>query len=661
MFVVNHGGANTDLWGDEARCVAELKRIATFKIDGAFRLSLGGTSTPQLAYDVSADDMRTALIALDEITDVVVSTHSIDFDETGSGARRWDVTFTSLKEAGNVNELVADFSSITQGTVANVTVKEQRTGLSDYVHKIVIDKSSGNSSPASFKIGFNHKFGGVDAFLWTEMMSVGVVGDVMGDNIGRVHRFDPSQMEEDYGSGGVLVEKEVVDADTDVYYVLMTDNNDNANVAELFSVEYDNANVGSSTHHASSTVVELGGVFQLGYGKDCFETYKGRQSEDRFDVTCVDGKTVDLNFDATAQEVEDALEALPAIVDCEVTRTHDLNDLQENKVLVESGIVGKNYNYFVQFRKVFLDMSNEKSEELYEKVLGADTLEDADAEDEIFAFASGDLPNLVVFGGELTGTPTTDHALLERHQIKCVEVVKGMSLNVGGVVPVEVTMNGQDFTAGGGVTSYLFLPINTVTGISPNHGPIAGNTEVIVYGENFKESSGLSCKFGENNSLDPSGGAKYIVPAVKYISSREIICLSPPSYWRDMIVEGGGGGGGLEVYVEVSNNGGGTLFSDFSSSLNEGKTNVFTYDKEIEIEDVVPRSGPTTGNFTVTVHGGPFPLEDSGDEVRCRFGEVTVRGVILDEGRIQCFGPAQQVGEYSVEVSVNDQDYTDSR
>ena len=67
---------------------------------------------------------------------------------------------------------------------------------------------------------------------------------------------------------------------------------------------------------------------------------------------------------------------------------------------------------------------------------------------------------------------------------------------------------------------------------------------------------------------------------------------------------------------------------------------MFTFDKEITVEDVIPRGGPSSGNFTVTVYGGPFPVNSVSnpttmpDEVRCRFGEITVRGVILDEEHV---------------------------
>jgi len=85
---------------------------------------------------------------------------------------------------------------------------------------------------------------------------------------------------------------------------------------------------------------------------------------------------------------------------------------------------------------------------------------------------------------------------------------------------------------------------------------------------------------------------------------------------------------------------------------------IFSYDTNIRIRDIFPLLGPTSGNFSVRVNGGPF---NNTLELRCKFGNIAVQALYIDAGSIRCFAPPHPAGVYPLEVSINDQDYTFQR
>ena len=97
-----------------------------------------------------------------------------------------------------------------------------------------------------------------------------------------------------------------------------------------------------------------------------------------------------------------------------------------------------------------------------------------------------------------------------------------------GRVPVEVTLNGHDFTAD--ATMYEFKPATHVLSISPQSGPVTGGTTVKIRASNVVFSGHLKCRFGSHD-----------VPA-SFVSATELACVSPAH------VEG-------DVKLQVSKNG----------------------------------------------------------------------------------------------------------
>jgi hypothetical protein len=208
------------------------------------------------------------------------------------------------------------------------------------------------------------------------------------------------------------------------------------------------------------------------------------------------------------------------------------------------------------------------------------------------------------------------------------ETLKGHANSVG-YYPVEVSSNGQDFSTSG--VLYRYHGEVGVTGLSPDHGTLYGMTEVSVIGHGFENSSLLYCRFGT--------GHESVVPAIDYISSTEITCISPPS-----LLTG-------SVAVQVSNNG----FSDLASFSES--TTLFVYDEAIEPFDVIPPLGPVSGNTSTRIVGNGFL---NTNELQCRFGNLVVAAVWISREEIRCQTPTgtDVPGYYPIEVSNNGQDFT---
>jgi hypothetical protein len=235
----------------------------------------------------------------------------------------------------------------------------------------------------------------------------------------------------------------------------------------------------------------------------------------------------------------------------------------------------------------------------------------------------GDLPNLEVYetnGTSIRGLGAT---------VVVTEVQKGLSYDTGGIVAVEVTQNGMDFTDSG--VTYEYLPIAEVDSLEPNHGPVYGGTEIIVRGSSFRNSSLLSCRFGDH-SRDAT------VPVARYFNSSAILCVAPPSVYAG------------EVYVEVSNNGPG------ANAIFTSTRSIYTYETRVVITGIDPPLGPTSGNFSVRVTGGPFI---DTPELRCKFGDITVLAKYVATDELVCYAPPHRGGRFTLEITNNDQDYSD--
>ena len=196
-----------------------------------------------------------------------------------------------------------------------------------------------------------------------------------------------------------------------------------------------------------------------------------------------------------------------------------------------------------------------------------------------------------------------------------------------GIVAVEISTNSREYTESGMVFEYL--PEVRVTRVVPSHGPLDGGTMVHVYGENFRNTSVLYCRFGEDMNAE--------VPAALYVNETLIVCMSPPALYEH------------SARVEVSLNGPGR-----QSNFSVGGA-WFTWDARVEVHSFYPNRAPSAGNHSVRITGRNFK---NTYELKCKFGKIIVDAIWLNDGELVCYTPALSPGTYVLEITANDQQYS---
>ena len=167
--------------------------------------------------------------------------------------------------------------------------------------------------------------------------------------------------------------------------------------------------------------------------------------------------------------------------------------------------------------------------------------------------------------------------------------------------------------------------------LSPSHGPLRGNTEVDIFGANFRNSSRTYCKFGHD--------ARSVVPMSMFVSSTHIRCISPGQ------IQPG------DVEIMISNDG----YSSHSKWSSGGAH--FTYNKDVPRFDVFPSQAPSLGGSRVRITGNNFVNSTWGPV--CRFGSVVVLAQYITSTELLCITPTPHVvGYYPIEISNNNQDFT---
>jgi hypothetical protein len=208
-------------------------------------------------------------------------------------------------------------------------------------------------------------------------------------------------------------------------------------------------------------------------------------------------------------------------------------------------------------------------------------------------FGSASATNVVVVSGtQITATTPTGSA---------------------GAVMVTVSNPGGQSGALAGAFTYIAPP--TVTGVTPNGGPIAGGTAVTIGGTNF--ASGATVKFGSAQAT-----------SVNVVSSTSITAPTPPA-------------AAGAVAVSVTNTNG------LSGSLANG----FTYLGPPTVTGVSPNTGSSFGGTAVTISGTNFA---SGAIVT--FGSSSATAVtVVNSSTITATTPAGNAGVVTVTVTVSGQ------
>ena len=98
-------------------------------------------------------------------------------------------------------------------------------------------------------------------------------------------------------------------------------------------------------------------------------------------------------------------------------------------------------------------------------------------------------------------------------------VDRAHSIVNAGVVAVDISLNGFDFSSSD--IMFEYQPLIVLDAIYPKHGPVKGGTLVYIRGSNFRNSSDLVCRFGQEQNI--------MGQSARYINASCIACWTPPS------------------------------------------------------------------------------------------------------------------------------------
>jgi hypothetical protein len=234
-------------------------------------------------------------------------------------------------------------------------------------------------------------------------------------------------------------------------------------------------------------------------------------------------------------------------------------------------------------------------------------------------FWDRDLP-LCRFGGVISATVPTI--------VSSSELVCRTPAHVAGNATVELAMNGHSFT--NWRVAWTYYEQAAVTHLAPTTGPMRGMSLVSVFGQRFRDTRELYCKFG----------AHVQVPAT-YRSSTMVLCLSNPWGFATS------GTTPYTVPLEVSNNN-----QDFTTTAVSYEYTPDAHVTWIVLPKAPETSGLRTAMYIVTIVGQNFvdtPL------LVCKFDALVVRGTQLNHTNVVCEHPAHEPQTIVVEVSNNNQ------
>ena len=211
---------------------------------------------------------------------------------------------------------------------------------------------------------------------------------------------------------------------------------------------------------------------------------------------------------------------------------------------------------------------------------------------------------------------------LSKTQISC-DINEMNSGIYEGSVPVEVALNGEDFTED--QYSAEFLPVPIITRLRPQQGPRAGGTTVSVRGSRIDAQVVEFCSFNGSISVAHS------------VSSEEVKCVAPLSDSYESKV------------VDVQ------LLDIHHYPI--GNSLSYTYTDPLSVSAMHPKIVTDTGGSVVTIIGTNF---DPASNLTCRFGRaLVVRARWVASTLIQCRSPAMSPGYVKVSVSDNGYDFAE--
>lgn len=205
------------------------------------------------------------------------------------------------------------------------------------------------------------------------------------------------------------------------------------------------------------------------------------------------------------------------------------------------------------------------------------------------------------------------HAITLARWLSPTEIACKSPPGAAGAVPVEISLNGQEYT--GDHIQFSYVDVFGEFRINPTFGPTRGGTEVTITGDNFQLLPNLACHFADNRA-----------PAT-FIDRYTVKCVSP------------------------FHHPGATLLNVSINDQESRPIGTFTFHPEISLHSIEPPIGTTSGGTLVVLNlSGPFFESDT---AVCFFGHQSVKASHLDQNRVVCASPPQMEGVVLVSVSLN--------
>ena len=229
---------------------------------------------------------------------------------------------------------------------------------------------------------------------------------------------------------------------------------------------------------------------------------------------------------------------------------------------------------------------------------------------------------LVLVGGVLCPVLT----YIDTSEVTCTVPLS----STAGTVSVTVSNNGGvDVVTVPAAFTYTPLPV--LSSLSPTLGPVVGGTLVTLKGSNLNLSASVwVVADGER------------LPAVG-IDNSTVTFMSPA---------------GLSVgWIEVN-----VSYNDGGTNAGEGfySNQLSFYYYDMQITDLVPALGPTTGGTLVSLTGTNFvsPTVHPDASLVCTFGSSMVPATYVSSTSINCIAPVHAAGGVTVSLSANAVDFT---
>ena len=622
--IVRSGGGSIDLKGTNAN--AESKNVQLGKFEGYFSLMFDRDGfepeqTNQLPISMSDIDLKESLEKLESITEVnVYSTNQGD-----SGAKRWDLTFVSLKDAGDLPLLRSgNFSNITPAlSESDVFITEKRKGVSNEVLFVKIPLSR------AFKFSSNEKEG--KEFLFSNNTSTAEVTNALNDLEKDAEYFVEIHM------GSVSIDIFILPlAFNDTVYRLIT-----AEVFDFCDFSLCFSNSISAEIWVSGTTQALNGSFAIEMNLlDC-----------NFGVLC-SNKTKFLPIHSSIKYIEEQLETIPFLKDVIVD---DVGD--QVNIPIKSGKIGRSRHIYVHFKELNTSVADVPMLRLDESRITGSFLTDVfettkglkdylggpvsvdvsinggiDFSDSGILFLYYPVINIIslhpsrgpscggsklILHGNFTGH-SHHFCHFESHQLF---VKNRPRITIGSIInkthllcetppsfpgkeQVSVSIDGMD-TSGTASSKVIFTydEVAMISNIVPSQVPSSGNNIVQIFGGPFPlEAKYITCKFGNIHVL-----------AVNR-SKNMITCIAP------QLVPG-------VYFLEVGLNG-----QDFT----EHHFSFLVYDDCI-IDKIMPESGPASGSTQIQIIGRGF---FNSTYALCKFGTQAVTAFFVNEFKYICYTPS---------------------